>query len=259
MPGDDIRTLTQSGALITFFVGTEIELGEATVLRVDQISRQGDQIDVSLTQVYGSAVHRVQALANTGSSYRVEAGGAVALVRGTEFGWWYYPPSVHVLGVFEGMVECLDQQEANNPNSPAQSDPNRLRTEGGYISQSNSCAVSDTFKIDKDDPWGTLSRGLGIALVQSNPAESGDEDDDEELADAEEEEEEEEEQSQDEPDDRDDGDDGGDQDDGDDGGDQDDGDDGGDDDGDDGGDDDDGDGGDDDDDGGDDGGDEDDD
>src|SRR5688572_33329212 len=34
MPGDDIRTLTQSGALITFFVGTEIELGEATVLRV---------------------------------------------------------------------------------------------------------------------------------------------------------------------------------------------------------------------------------
>lgn len=83
--GDQIRTLSSSGALITFFVGTEIEMGEDTVLQVDQISRQGDQIDVSLKQVFGAALHRVARFTDPGSSYRVNAGGAVTLVRGTEF------------------------------------------------------------------------------------------------------------------------------------------------------------------------------
>src|SRR6188768_3768066 len=40
--GDEIRTITKSGALITFFSGTEIEMGEETILVVDQLSRQGD-------------------------------------------------------------------------------------------------------------------------------------------------------------------------------------------------------------------------
>jgi hypothetical protein len=43
--GDEIRTLDESGALITFFAGTEIELGEQTALAVDRISRDGDRID----------------------------------------------------------------------------------------------------------------------------------------------------------------------------------------------------------------------
>ena len=83
--GDEIRTLTRSGALITFFVGTEIELGEDTVLVVEAISREGDQVDVSLKQVFGAALHRVARFSDPGSSYRVNAGGAVTLVRGTEF------------------------------------------------------------------------------------------------------------------------------------------------------------------------------
>ena len=40
--GDEIRTLTRAGALITFFSGTEIELGEGTILVVDTITRDGD-------------------------------------------------------------------------------------------------------------------------------------------------------------------------------------------------------------------------
>ena len=83
--GDEIRTLAGAGALITFFSGTEIELGQDTILAVEQVSRQGDQVNISLKQVLGSTINRVTSLTETGSSYRIEAGGAVALIRGTTF------------------------------------------------------------------------------------------------------------------------------------------------------------------------------
>jgi hypothetical protein len=83
--GDEIRTLAGAGALITFFAGTEIELGQDTILAVEQVSRRGDQIDISLKQVLGSTINRVTSLTSSGSSYRIEAGGAVAVVRGTTF------------------------------------------------------------------------------------------------------------------------------------------------------------------------------
>lgn len=83
--GDEIRTIAKSGALITFFSGTEIEMGADTILAVDQLSRQGDRIDISLRQVLGATVNRVESIASTGSSFEIRAGGAVALVRGTSF------------------------------------------------------------------------------------------------------------------------------------------------------------------------------
>jgi len=83
--GDEIRTLTQTGALITFFAGTEIEMGEQTILVVERVSRDGAKIDISLKQVLGSTLNRVQSLSDPNSSYRIDAGGATALVRGTTF------------------------------------------------------------------------------------------------------------------------------------------------------------------------------
>jgi len=83
--GDEIRTIGRAGALITFFAGTEIEMGADTILVVEQLSKQGDRVDVSLRQVLGATVHRVQTLAGSGSTYQIQAGGAVALVRGTTF------------------------------------------------------------------------------------------------------------------------------------------------------------------------------
>jgi hypothetical protein len=96
--GDEIRTLTATGALITFFAGTEIEMGEQTVLVVERVSRQGERVDISLKQVFGVALHRVQSLTDPGSSYRVDVGGAVALVRGTEF-LVYGPTDENVVGI----------------------------------------------------------------------------------------------------------------------------------------------------------------
>jgi hypothetical protein len=49
------------------------------------VSRQGDKIDVSLKQVLGATINRVQTVTGSGSTYQIEAGGAVALVRGTTF------------------------------------------------------------------------------------------------------------------------------------------------------------------------------
>jgi hypothetical protein len=84
-PGDEIRTLGNTGALITFFSGTEIELDQNTVIAIEQVNRQGDRIDVSLRQIAGATINRVQTLTDSGSTYRIEAGGAVAVVRGTTF------------------------------------------------------------------------------------------------------------------------------------------------------------------------------
>ena len=100
--GDEIRTLTQTGALITFFVGTEIELGEETALVIERFELRGAVVDVSLKQVVGASLHRVQTLADPGSAYRVDVGGAVALVRGTEF-LVYGPTDENVVGIV-----CLD-------------------------------------------------------------------------------------------------------------------------------------------------------
>jgi len=83
--GDEIRTLNQTGALLTFFSGTEIEMGADTILVVDRVSRQGTRVDISLKQVLGVTLNRVQALTDPGSSYQIEAGGATAVVRGTTF------------------------------------------------------------------------------------------------------------------------------------------------------------------------------
>jgi hypothetical protein len=80
--GDEIRTLAPGGALVTFFVGTELELLDNTVIVVEQAERDGMRVAVSLKQVLGMTINRVETFAHPGSMYRVDAGGAVALVRG---------------------------------------------------------------------------------------------------------------------------------------------------------------------------------
>jgi hypothetical protein len=83
--GDEIRTLSKTGAVIAFQVGTEIELGDETILAVERVTRQGERIDVSVKQVQGVTLHKVATFSTPGSAYRVDAGGAVTQIRGTEF------------------------------------------------------------------------------------------------------------------------------------------------------------------------------
>ena len=105
--GDEIRTLDNAGAAITFFAGTEIELGEETTLVIERAARDGSRIEISLRQVFGVSLHRVQALTDPGSSYRVDVGGAVAVVRGTDF-LVYGPTDENVVGIV-CLDDCTDQ------------------------------------------------------------------------------------------------------------------------------------------------------
>jgi hypothetical protein len=128
--GDEIRTLTQSGALITFFTGTEIELGNETSLVVDRIDRAGDRINISLKQVFGASLHRVQVLSDTGSSYQVEVGGTIAVVRGTSF-LVYGPTDEQVVGIL-----CLEDCTAQNTFADCPLAPNMgywLETDRGQV------------------------------------------------------------------------------------------------------------------------------
>lgn len=105
--GDEIRTLTSAGALITFFSGTEIELGEETSLVVERVSHGNGRVDISLRQVFGASLHRVQSLTDPSASYRVDVGGAVAVVRGTTF-LVYGPTDENVVGIV-CTDDCTDQ------------------------------------------------------------------------------------------------------------------------------------------------------
>ena len=96
--GDEIRTLSLSGAAITFFIGTEIEMGEHTALLIESVSTRDGRVDVSLKQVFGASLHRVQTFTDPTSAYRIDVGGAVAVVRGTEF-LVYGPTDESVVGI----------------------------------------------------------------------------------------------------------------------------------------------------------------
>jgi hypothetical protein len=84
--GDRISTLALSGALVTFFEGSEVEMGSEASIAIRELSAQGARVNITLESIVGSTIHHVVALSDPGSSYRVESGSTVGLVRGTVFG-----------------------------------------------------------------------------------------------------------------------------------------------------------------------------
>ncbi|MCC7371493.1 MAG: FecR domain-containing protein [Chloroflexi bacterium] len=85
--GDTVATVGRSSALVTFFDGSEIELGADTAIVIQnmQAGSAGEKT-ILIKNVVGSTVHRIVALATPGSSYRIEANGTVTDVRGTTLG-----------------------------------------------------------------------------------------------------------------------------------------------------------------------------
>lgn len=81
--GDEIRTLSPGGALITFFNGIEIELGPETNIQIGGIYTEGNRVNVSISQLVGTTVSRIESFTDPKSSYRIESGGAVAMIRGS--------------------------------------------------------------------------------------------------------------------------------------------------------------------------------
>jgi hypothetical protein len=85
-PGDQVTTSANGRALVTFFEGSEVELDSNAALQIAEMNQSGSQTHIGLNALAGSTVHKVLALSDPGSTYRVSAGSSVLLVRGTIFG-----------------------------------------------------------------------------------------------------------------------------------------------------------------------------
>jgi hypothetical protein len=83
--GDSIKTGDDSGAEITFFDGSTIELKPGTEIEIASldISTDTGSTTISLKQTIGSTVSRVTKILDPASSYEVETPSGVAAVRGS--------------------------------------------------------------------------------------------------------------------------------------------------------------------------------
>src|SRR4051812_15522813 len=61
-PGDQVATLASAGALVTFFEGSEIELGADATIVIRELASRGQVTTITIESVVGSAVHRVVTL-----------------------------------------------------------------------------------------------------------------------------------------------------------------------------------------------------
>jgi hypothetical protein len=84
-PGDSIKTGDSSGAEITFFDGSTIELEADTEIKVVSldISPDTDSKTITLEQTIGTTISRVTKLLDPASSYEIETPTGVAAVRGS--------------------------------------------------------------------------------------------------------------------------------------------------------------------------------
>src|SRR5882724_3269971 len=63
--GDHIATVGRSSALVTFFEGSEVELGADTTIVIQELSSgSGDLVTIIIENVLGSTVNRVTTFAN---------------------------------------------------------------------------------------------------------------------------------------------------------------------------------------------------
>jgi uncharacterized repeat protein (TIGR01451 family) len=85
VPGDVVKSGNSSGAEITFFDGSTIELEADTELEVVSlaISSTGSKT-IGLKQSLGTTISRVNKLVDSASSYEIETPACVAAVRGSE-------------------------------------------------------------------------------------------------------------------------------------------------------------------------------
>jgi VCBS repeat-containing protein len=83
--GDSIKTGDSSGAEITFFDGSTIELQAGTEIEIASLDIAGDTgaTTITLQQTIGTTISRVTKLLDPASSYEVETPAGVAAVRGS--------------------------------------------------------------------------------------------------------------------------------------------------------------------------------
>jgi len=85
--GDRVATIGKASALVTFFDGSEVELGaDTTIAILDASGGSGNLVSIIIENILGSTVHQVATLTNPGSTYQIAAGGTITEVHGTTIG-----------------------------------------------------------------------------------------------------------------------------------------------------------------------------
>jgi len=84
--GDQVATLGNSGALVTFFEGTELEMAAGATVVIREVRSSGNEVHITVENVVGGTLGRVTAFVNPNSSYTLttSSGQVVALIRGSE-------------------------------------------------------------------------------------------------------------------------------------------------------------------------------
>ena len=158
--GDQVATIGRSSALVTFFEGSELELGGDTTIIIRDLAQEGQRTTVSIQSVVGTIVNRVVTLTDAGGSYRVEAGGTVALVRGTAFGHHVDPSGDITVAVGDGDVEYP------GPGSAIRRGEKRTVTSRGDVVDSRFDPATSLFTAATEpaasgNPSGTDNPGVG--------------------------------------------------------------------------------------------------
>jgi len=101
--GDQVGTIGDSDALVTFFEGTELELGKDTTIILREIRSSGNEVHVTIEDVLGVTNSRLKAFVNPNSSYQVQnpGGTVVAVGRGTRIYFGEISPRLAVIGLFD--------------------------------------------------------------------------------------------------------------------------------------------------------------
>ena len=108
--GDIVGTLDRTRAIVTFFSGSEIELGSNTTIVIRRLDRDLlDSANVTVDHLSGMTVIRV----NSGQPVRVLAGDTIALIRTGEAGHGVDPNTNNIA------VVCVDGGIRCTPNGVA--------------------------------------------------------------------------------------------------------------------------------------------
>jgi hypothetical protein len=158
--GDRVATLGRSSALVTFFEGAELEIGADTTVILHDLNREDERTTISIESAIGTTVSRVVTLTAPGSSYWVEAGGSVALVRGTVFGHHVDPAGDVTLGVGEGSVDFTGPGMTIRPGQK-RTVTSRGDVADGRFDPSTSLLTALTEPVSSGNPSGTDNPGIG--------------------------------------------------------------------------------------------------
>lgn len=142
---DQVATLAGSGALVTFFDGSEIELGSDAAIIIREMARQGSAVNIRIESIVGSTVHRVVQFADPASFYGIEAASTVAVVRGTEFGHRRDPAGDVSVAVADGTVDFP------NPGQPLGPGEKRWVTPSGAVQSGKFRLGESLFNVVAED------------------------------------------------------------------------------------------------------------